>query len=74
MRLLSVLQKFRRLTAAQAFMKALDFPWFVVKVRPLCSRGSLEAVEAGIPDRASMVRQVLSVFTVSKGCCHVNEG
>ncbi len=33
-------------------MKALAFPWFVVKVRPLCTRGSLKAVEAGKPDRA----------------------
>ncbi len=39
-------------------MKALAFPWFVVKVRPLCTRGSLKAVEAGKPDRALMVRQV----------------
>ncbi len=39
-------------------MKALAFPWFEVKVRPLCTRGSLKAVEAGKPDRALMVRQV----------------
>ncbi len=39
-------------------MKALAFPWFVVKVRPLCTRGSLKAVEAGKPDRALMVRHV----------------
>ncbi len=28
-------------------MKALPFPWFVEKVSPLCTRGSLKAVEAG---------------------------
>ncbi len=31
-------------------MKALAFPWFVEKVRPICTRGSLKAVEAGEPD------------------------
>ncbi len=39
-------------------MKALAFPWFVVEGRPLCTRGTLNAVEAGKPDRALMVRQV----------------
>ncbi len=39
-------------------MKALTFPWFVVKVRLLCTRGSLKAVEAKKPDRVLMVRQV----------------
>ncbi len=46
-------------------MKALTFPWFVVKVRPLCTRGSLEATDAGKPDRAFMVRQGW-VFEVSE--------
>ncbi len=39
-------------------MKALIFPWFVVKVRLLCTRGSLKVVEAKKLDRALMVRQV----------------
>ncbi len=39
-------------------MKAFAFPLFVVKVRPLYTRGSLNAVEAGKPDRALMVCQV----------------
>ncbi len=51
-------------------MKALAFPWFVVKVRLLCTRGLLKAVEAGKPDRALMVRQVRGrsgiVFKVSE--------
>ncbi len=56
--LLSVLLKFSRLTAASDFMKALAFPWFVVNVRPLCTKGSLKVVEEGKPDRTLMVRQV----------------
>ncbi len=44
MRLLSSLLKRRRLTAAYSFMKALALPRLVVKVRPLCSRGSANGV------------------------------
>ncbi len=40
------------------FHEGSGLPWFVVKVRPLCTRGSLKAVEAGKPHRALMVRQV----------------
>ncbi len=39
-------------------MKALAFPWFRVKARPFCTRGSQKDVDAGKPDRALMVRQV----------------
>ncbi len=49
MRLLSSLLKRRRLTAAYSFMKALTLPRLVVKVRPLCSRGSANVVEEGVP-------------------------
>ncbi len=49
---------FSRLTAALAFMKVLAFHWFVVKGRPLCTRGSLDAFEEGKPDRALVVCQV----------------
>ncbi len=31
-----------------AFMKALALPWLEVKVRPLCSRDSVNIVEEGV--------------------------
>ncbi len=33
-------------------MKALAFPWFEVNARSLCTKGSLNAIKAGKPDRA----------------------
>ncbi len=50
MRFLSFLLKRKRLIAAYSFMNALALPWLVVKVRPLCSRGSANIVEEGVPD------------------------
>ncbi len=49
MRFLSSLLKRRRLTATYSFMKALALPRLVVQVRPLCSRGSANVVEEGVP-------------------------
>ncbi len=43
MQFLSSLLKRKRLPAAYSFMKALALPRLVVKVRPLCSRGSTQA-------------------------------
>ncbi len=58
MRLLSSLLKRRPLTAAYSFMKALALPRLVVKVRPLCSRGSANVVEGGVPDSDLIVLHV----------------
>ncbi len=46
------------LTAAFSFMKALALPRLVVKVRPLCSRGSANVVEEGVPDSDLIVLHV----------------
>ncbi len=60
MRFFSVLLK-----AAKAFLKALVFPWFVVKVCPLCTRCSMNAVEAEKPDRDLTV-QIRIMLEVSE--------
>ncbi len=46
---LSCFLKRRLLTAAYSFMKALALPRLVVRVRPLCRRGSTNVVEEGVP-------------------------
>ncbi len=58
MRFFSSLLKRRRLIAAYSFMKALALLWLVVKVRPLCSRGSANIVEEGVPDSDLIVLHV----------------
>ncbi len=58
MQFLSSLLRRRRLTAAYSFMKALALPRFVVKVRRLCSRGSANVVEEGVPDSDLIVHHV----------------
>ncbi len=58
MRLLSSLLKRRRLTASYSFMKALALPRMVVKVRPLCCRGSANVVEEGVQDSNLIVLHV----------------
>ncbi len=50
MRFHSFLLNRMRLAAAYSFMKALALPWLVVKVWPLCSRGSANIVKEGVPD------------------------
>ncbi len=58
MRFLSSFLKRRRLIAAHFFTKALALPWLVVEVRPLCSRGSENIVEEGVPDSDLIVLHV----------------
>ncbi len=58
MRVLSSLLKRRRLTATYSFMKALALPRLVVKIRPLCSRGSANVVEEDVPDSDLIVPHV----------------
>ncbi len=47
-----------QLIAAYFFMNALALAWLVVKVRPLCSRGSANIVEAGVLDSDLIVLHV----------------
>ncbi len=58
MRFLSSLLKRGRLTAAYTFLKVLALPRLVVKVRSLCSRGSANVVEEGVPDSHLIVLHV----------------
>ncbi len=64
MRFLSSLLKRRQLTAAYSFMKALALPRLVVKVQPLCSRGSENVVEECVPDSDLIVLRVRAEYGV----------
>ncbi len=58
MRHFSSLLKRRRLTAAYSFMKALALTRMVVKARPLCSWGSANIAEEGVPESDLIVLHV----------------
>ncbi len=58
MRFVSFLLNRERLTAAYSFINALALPYSVVKVRTLCSRGSANLGEEGVPDSDLIVLYV----------------
>ncbi len=56
----------RRLTAAYSILKALALPWLVAKVQDLCSRGSVNIVEQGVPDSDFIVRWQMATNSTDK--------